>query len=117
MDLGAVDDAKINEFAAISQRAYVLGNPTLGSPIDTSIVSVDEVLDETVEDAEGNLLPRFERGTGGSTHIRLYGGTFQVDLAGKKVSLRMRIYIILPPVYCFVLSSSVGLRIAITANF
>ena len=43
MDLGAVDDAKINEFAAISQRAYVLGNPTLGSPIDTSIVSVDEV--------------------------------------------------------------------------
>ena len=89
MDLGAVDDAKINEFAAISHRAYLLGNPTLGSPIDTSIVSVDEVLDETVEDAEGNLLPRFERGTGGSTHIRLYGGTFQLDLAGKKVSLRM----------------------------
>jgi hypothetical protein len=89
MDLGPVEDAKINEFSAISYRAYVSGNPTLGAPINTSIVSVIEVLDETVEDAEGNLLPRFERGTGGSTHIRLYGGTFQVDLAGKKVSLRM----------------------------
>ena len=55
-------------------------NPVLEAPISILIVSVDKMLEETVEDAEGNLMHRVEGHGWGMV------GTFLIDMAGKKRS-------------------------------
>ena len=107
MDLASVD-SPLNAIVVLSRILYAAGNPTVGFLFTLlHIISIDDMLEETVADADGNVIVRFELGTGGPNHLRLNGGTFNIELAGVSVSpavLGLYIYFLL--LLCFTVFDS-----------